>query len=200
MFNIILFWLCSDRPSGLFFRAYFTSFHTHASLLTFLECLFVLFQFCCSHARVFWKTIVHRFPISYIHTECYIFSRGRVDDSSFFEYLSSFFLVNWISLYFFHIFWNTNKSCLLLLYFDYDSLGLRNFFLSLSLCFFPYSRLFSYLNSSVSLSNFIIAVPMLKCLGKHSCMSYTFPIAILNGTFFFDSATTSAHFVFGAKK
>ena len=35
---------------------------------------------------------------------------------------------------------------------------------------------------SVSLSYFIISVPMRECLGKHSCMSSTFPIAILNGT------------------
>ena len=30
------------------------------------------------------------------------------------------------------------------------------------------------------LSYFILAVPMHKCVGKHLCMSYTFPIAILN--------------------
>ena len=39
-------------------------------------------------------------------------------------------------------------------------------------------------SSSVSLSYFIIAVPMRECLGKHSCMSFIFPIAILNGTYF----------------
>ena len=38
---------------------------------------------------------------------------------------------------------------------------------------------------SVSLSYFILAVPMHGCLGKHSCMSSPFPIAILNVTFFF---------------
>ena len=38
------------------------------------------------------------------------------------------------------------------------------------------------LSSSVSLSNFYLAVPMHGCLGKHSCMSSPFPIAILNGT------------------
>ena len=37
-------------------------------------------------------------------------------------------------------------------------------------------------SSSVSLSNFYLAVPMRGCLGKHSCMSSPFPIAILNGT------------------
>ena len=36
-------------------------------------------------------------------------------------------------------------------------------------------------SSSVSLSYFILAVPMRECLGKHSCMSSQFPIAILNG-------------------
>ena len=39
--------------------------------------------------------------------------------------------------------------------------------------------------SSVSLSCFILAVPMRECSGKHSCTSSTFPVAILNGTLFF---------------
>ena len=39
-------------------------------------------------------------------------------------------------------------------------------------------------SSSVSLS-FILAVPMLKCLGKRLCMSSPIPIAILNDNFFF---------------
>ena len=39
-------------------------------------------------------------------------------------------------------------------------------------------------SSSVSLSYFILAVPMRECLGKHSCMGSPFPIAILNGTSF----------------
>ena len=37
-------------------------------------------------------------------------------------------------------------------------------------------------SSSVSFSYFILAVPMHECLGKHSCLSSPFPIAILNGT------------------
>ena len=42
---------------------------------------------------------------------------------------------------------------------------------------------------------------MHECLGKHSCMRSSFPVAILNGTCLFsDSATTSAECVFGAKK
>ena len=44
------------------------------------------------------------------------------------------------------------------------------------------------LSSSVSLSYFVLAVPMRKCLGKHSCMSSRCPIAILNGTFLFREA------------
>ena len=39
-------------------------------------------------------------------------------------------------------------------------------------------------SSSVSLSYFFLAVPMRECLGKYMCMNSTFPIAILNGTFF----------------
>ena len=42
--------------------------------------------------------------------------------------------------------------------------------------------------SSVSLSYFILAVPMRECLGKHPCMSSPCPIAILNGTFLFREA------------
>ena len=44
-------------------------------------------------------------------------------------------------------------------------------------------------SSTVSLSYFILAVPMRKCLGKHSCMSSSFPIVILNDTFFFRQCT-----------
>ena len=40
-------------------------------------------------------------------------------------------------------------------------------------------------SSAVSLSYFILSVPMRECLGKHSFMSSEFPIAILNGTCFF---------------
>ena len=40
-------------------------------------------------------------------------------------------------------------------------------------------------SSSVSLSYFVLAVPMSECLWKHLCMSSPCPIAILNGTFLF---------------
>ena len=40
-------------------------------------------------------------------------------------------------------------------------------------------------SSSVSLFYFILAVQMRECLGKHSCMSSPFPIAILNGIYSF---------------
>ena len=39
----------------------------------------------------------------------------------------------------------------------------------------------------VSLSYFI-AVPIHKCLGKHLFMKFTFPIARVNGTFFFSQS------------
>ena len=58
--------------TAFFFRARFTSFHNHASLLTFF-CYFVLFHSCGSNARVFGKTLVHEFLISYNHTEWYLF-------------------------------------------------------------------------------------------------------------------------------
>ena len=58
--------------TSFFFRARFTSFHTHAYLLTFFICCFILFDSCCSHARVFGKTLLHEFFISYSHTEWYL--------------------------------------------------------------------------------------------------------------------------------
>ena len=79
MFIVIVFWLGYDRPSGLFFSCRFASFHTHASLLTFFVCFFILFHFSCSQARVFGKTLVHEFPMCYSHSEWYIlFSRGEI--------------------------------------------------------------------------------------------------------------------------
>ena len=55
-----------------FFRAHVASFHTHASLLTIVVCFFVLFRSCCSNARMFRKTLVHQFHISYSHTDWYL--------------------------------------------------------------------------------------------------------------------------------
>ena len=46
---------------------------------------------------------------------------------------------------------------------------------------------------SVSLSYFILAVPMSKCLGKHSFMSSPFPIAILNIPCFFPTVQLQVH-------
>ena len=47
--------------------------------------------------------------------------------------------------------------------------------------------------SSVSLSYFILVVPMRKCLGKHSYISSPFPIAILNSTCFFLTVQLQVH-------
>ena len=59
-----------------------------------------------------------------------------------------------------------------------------------SIFFIPDSRLFKLTPLflpyfSVSLSYYILAGPMRECLGKHSCMSSPFSIAILNDTYFF---------------
>ena len=69
-----IFLLGSDMPSGLlYFRTHFTSFHPRASLLSFFVCFSIVFHSCCSHARVFGKTLVHEFTISYNHSEWYTF-------------------------------------------------------------------------------------------------------------------------------
>ena len=65
-----------------FFCARFASFHTHASLLTFFVCFFILFHSCCSQARVFGKTLLDEFHIQYIHTEWYLFFSDRATTSA----------------------------------------------------------------------------------------------------------------------
>ena len=50
-----------------------------------------------------------------------------------------------------------------------------------------------FLSSSLSLSYFILAVPMRKCLGKHSCMNFSFPIVILNDTSFLLTGQLQVH-------
>ena len=137
LFIIIVFWFGCDRPSGLLFlRAHFAYFHTHASLLAFFVCFFILFHSCCSYARVFGKTLLHEFPVSYSHTEWYLlfrsvkamnnlklsaikqilllllimFSiRGGWMICNFLIIEVHFVFVNLISLYFFHLLQNTNK-------------------------------------------------------------------------------------------
>ena len=44
------------------------------TLFTVILCFPVLFHFCCSHAQVFGKTIVHEFHISYSNPELYLLS------------------------------------------------------------------------------------------------------------------------------
>ena len=72
-------------------------------------------------------------------------------------------------------------------------IGRRAFF------FFVPALLFSILKplflplSSVSLSYFILAVPMRKCLGKHLCISSSIPIVILNDTSVFLTVQLQVH-------
>ena len=68
------------------------------------------------------------------------------------------------------------------------------------LCFFPYSRLSSYLLRLFLYLIFIFAVPIRECLGK---LLHEFLISYSDTEWyllFSDSATTSAHCVSGAKK
>ena len=62
---------------------------------------------------------------------------------------------------------------------SYSLIVETSFFLACELLFSILTPLFLP-SSSVSLSYFIIAIPLHECLGKHSCMSFIFPIAILN--------------------
>ena len=60
MFINIMFRFGSDRPSGLiFFRARFTSFHIHASHITFCVGFFILFVYYC--IRLSFNTLFYCF-------------------------------------------------------------------------------------------------------------------------------------------
>ena len=72
--------------TSFFFRELFASFHTHASLLAFFVCFFILFHSCCSHARVFGKTIVHEslFPTAILNGTCFSDSESTSAQKSVF--------------------------------------------------------------------------------------------------------------------
>ena len=70
-------------------------------------------------------------------------------------------------------------------YFDWDVIGRRDFFIFVPALLLSILTPLFLLSSSVSLSYFVLVVPMRDCLGKHSCMSSPCPIAIQKGTFLF---------------
>ena len=111
--------------------------------------------------------------------------RGRVDDLWFFEYLSPFCLLLIEFLCIFSI------PCKTLPYFVFIIVFWLGCDRPSGLLLFVPALLLSILtplflpSSSVSLSYFVLAVPIRECLGKHSCMSSAYPIAILNSTFIF---------------
>ena len=113
-----------------------------------------------------------------------LFCPGRVDDLSFFEYLNHFVFcqLNFIVLFPFLIKYYHILFVIILFCLGSDRLsGLLSFLPALR--FSILTPLFCP-SSSVPLSYFSLAVPILECLEKHSCMSSPFPIAILNGTSF----------------
>ena len=92
--------------------------------------------------------------------------------------------------YFFHLLSNTNKLCLFSLYLDYNGLGPRDsFFLSAR---------FTSFHTHASLLTFFFCYFVLfhsaflnrECLGKHSYMSSSFPIAKLNTSIFRQCSNT----------
>ena len=75
IFCLLLYIDCCDRPSGLLLFSCRLCFLLYSGLSSHLLRRFlILFRTCCSHARVFVKTLVlHEFPISYCNTEWYLF-------------------------------------------------------------------------------------------------------------------------------
>ena len=106
-----------------------------------------------------------------------------MDELSFFDYLSPFCFL----LIEFHCSFSISYKILPdYVYYCCISIriGCRDFFQSCPLYFFSMLTPLFCPSSSVSVSYFILSVPMREWLGKHSCMSSPFPIAILNCTSF----------------
>ena len=79
-----------------------------------------------------------------------------------------------------------------------QAVGTSFFFRSRFFSFHTYASLLAFF--VCFLSSFILALPMHECLGKHSCMSYKFPIVILNGTCFFSTVQLQVHYVYSERK
>ena len=72
MFIVIIFDYGVIVRRDIFFPARFV-FFPYSRLSSYLRRLFLYFiLFCCSHAQVCGKTLVHEFPISYSHTDWYL--------------------------------------------------------------------------------------------------------------------------------
>ena len=121
-----------------------------------------------------------------------------MEDFSYFDYSNPFcFLV--IGFYF-----TFSTSCKILTNYAYYyilimivySFGTSLFFRACFTSFHTHASLLT--SSSVTFSYFIRAVSMRECLGKQSCMSFSFPIAILNGTFF-STAELQVHNVYSER-
>ena len=109
--------------------------------------------------------------------------RGRMDDFEFFDCLIpfSFLLIE------FHCTFSICFEILPYYVYYYYCILIRWWWAVGTSLFPPHFTSFHlmpfFLPSSVSLSYFILAVPMRQCLGEQSRMNPTFSIAILNGTF-----------------
>ena len=116
-----------------------------------------------------------------------------MDDSSFFDYLSPFCFLSIEFNCTFSISYEILPYLFIIIVFrlgcDRPS-GLLLFVPTV--LFYILTPLFC-VSSSVSLSYLVLAVPIRKCLGKHSCMSSSFPIVVLNDTSFFPTVQLQVH-------
>ena len=78
MFIIIVFWLGNNRPSGLLFSCPLCFFPYSRLSSYLLCCFFLLFNSCCSHSRVFGKTLCMSspFPIAILNDTYFFASRN----------------------------------------------------------------------------------------------------------------------------
>ena len=113
---------------------------------------------------------------------------------------SILFFVNWISLYFFPFLIQYYHITFIIIVFwlacDRPS-GLLYFVPALILSMLTPLFLSS---SFVSLSYFVLSVPMRKCLGKHSCMSSPFPKLYWMVLAFFPTVQLQVHNVYSERK
>ena len=189
MFIIIVFWLGSDRLSGLLSFVPALLFSTLTPLfLSSSSVPLSYFSLDVPMGECLGKhyCMSSPFPIAILNGTSFFLSlvKEKLNMPSGHYYR----LCSWsgrsnhlIKLYFFYIMRNNTRLFInIVFWLCYDRPS--------GLLLFVPAVLFSILtplfcvSSSVSSSRFIPAVPMCECLGKHSCRSSQFPIVILNGT------------------
>ena len=124
----------------------------------------------------------------------FIFFRFHITSFHFHTFLLAFFVCSVEGFSFFDC---LSPFCVLLIEF-YCTFSI-SYELLIKDVYYYYCILILFKQSGLlfpSVSAFLLSI----CLGKHSCMSSSFPIAILNGNYFFPTVQLQVHYVHSERK